>query len=64
MASEINAPAMAGQGGSGPQDLVIITNAGARVRWVHNGQPGQAQSNPVSNPANYKQLYLPLIIRR
>jgi hypothetical protein len=43
---------------------VIITNAGARVRWVHNGQPGQAQSNPVSNPANYKQLYLPLIIRR
>ncbi len=43
---------------------VIITNAGARVTWRYNGQSGQAQSNPVSNPANYKQLYLPLIIRR
>ncbi len=47
-----------------PQDLVIITNAGARVRWVYNGQQGQAQSNPVSNPANYRHIYLPLVIRR
>jgi hypothetical protein len=59
-----NALSTAGRAGDSPQDLVIITNAGARVRWVYNGQQGQAQSSPVSNPANYKQIYLPVIIRR
>jgi hypothetical protein len=54
----------AGRAGNSPQDLVIITNAGARVRWVYNGQQGQGQSNPVSNPANYKQLYLPVMLRQ
>ncbi len=58
----ITAPA--GLVGDSPQDLIIITNAGARVRWVYNGQPGQGQSNPVSNPAAHRQVYLPLIIRR
>jgi hypothetical protein len=43
---------------------VVVVNAGARVRWVFDGQPGQAQSNPVSNPANAKQIYLPLVIKR
>jgi hypothetical protein len=47
-----------------PDDLVLVTNAGARVRWVFNGQQGQGQSNPVSNPANYKQIYLPVMIRQ
>jgi hypothetical protein len=57
-------PGIVGRAGDSPQDLIIITNAGARVRWVFDGQPGQAQSNPVSNPANYRQLYLPVIIKR
>lgn len=52
--------ALAATAGSG---LLRSTNAGARVRWVYNGQTGQGQSNPVSNPANSKQLYLPLILR-
>ncbi|HRI57530.1 MAG TPA: PA14 domain-containing protein, partial [Anaerolineae bacterium] len=50
--------------GDSPQDLIIITNTGARVRWLYNGQQGQGQSNPVSNPATHKQLYLPVIIRQ
>jgi uncharacterized repeat protein (TIGR01451 family) len=63
LVSPLVSPTVTADDGRSPQDLVIITNAGARVRWVHNGQTGQAQSNPVSNPANYKHLYLPLILR-
>ena len=59
-----NAPETAGRAPDSPQDLVIITNDGARVRWVYNGQQGQAQSNAVSNPANYKKIYLPVMIIR
>ncbi|HRI57394.1 MAG TPA: hypothetical protein PK170_09900, partial [Anaerolineae bacterium] len=59
-----NSPAADGQAGDSPQDLIIITNTGARVRWLYNGQQGQGQSNPVSNPANYKRLYLPVILRQ
>ncbi len=56
--------AAAGRAGDSPQDLIIITNAGAQVRWVYNGQPGQASSNPVSNPSNARQVWLPLLIRQ
>lgn len=62
----IRGPGRAVEAGAGqpavPDDGVIITNAGAWVRWVYNGQPGQAQSNPVSNPASRK-LFLPFVKR-
>lgn len=60
-----SAPEAAGRAGDSPQDLVIITNAGVwGALGIQRPKTAQAQSNPVSNPANYKQLYLPLIIRR